>query len=393
MDEKTEELKRHLQIMSNDDDDVYTEATPLALKNYDREDLKTFWKLVKERFETTEPKNFSDDFLLNILKIIFEKPVIEANVWKEQKGRYGLAKKYPLIHFTLQQMLNNVRLRVEEESEMSLELLRLNPFSYAKLTAFVVMCKAYGCEPSVDLFQGFFNLCQASKWLTFAKRCKKHIPNLLSKDRKCNIKGGSSRPPVKRKLAPRSSTSRATRAKTSSLKDDVPYLIVFDDDEGLPNVLELKDATVIKKLRGEYDVMKDMERAREEECKELHAKYEAAMTEFEKKLTIVALWEKISTLSTDCKKHKASLNKMMLESQKLVYFAIFYWRCRVYEQVADMKEPFDLSNVKGYCSSYKKDHTQASNDLATATFLWLDEFVADPLAPIEALLSKNPPSL
>nr|GEU92491.1 uncharacterized mitochondrial protein AtMg00810-like [Tanacetum cinerariifolium] len=34
-------------------------------------------------------------------------------------------KKYPLIHFTLEQMLNNVRLEVEEESEMSLELLRL----------------------------------------------------------------------------------------------------------------------------------------------------------------------------------------------------------------------------------------------------------------------------
>ncbi|GKG37883.1 hypothetical protein Tco_0457106, partial [Tanacetum coccineum] len=32
------------------------------------------------------------------------------------------------------------------------------------------------------------------------------------KDRKCKTKEGSSRPPVKRKLAPGSSTSRATRA-------------------------------------------------------------------------------------------------------------------------------------------------------------------------------------
>nr|GFA05994.1 hypothetical protein [Tanacetum cinerariifolium] len=190
MDEEADELKRHLQIVANDDDDVYTEATPLAskapvvdyqihhennkpyykiistygthklflsfitlLKNFYREDLETLWKLVKERFEITEPKNFSDDFLLNILKIMFEKPNIEANVWKDQKGRYGLAKvkswklfescgvhiitltttqmfllvekKYPLTHFTLEQMLNNVRLEVKEESEMSLELLRL----------------------------------------------------------------------------------------------------------------------------------------------------------------------------------------------------------------------------------------------------------------------------
>nr|GEX23053.1 ribonuclease H-like domain-containing protein [Tanacetum cinerariifolium] len=53
-----------------------------------REDLETLCKLVKERFETTEPKNFSDDFLLNIFKIMFEKPNVEANVWKDQKGIY-----------------------------------------------------------------------------------------------------------------------------------------------------------------------------------------------------------------------------------------------------------------------------------------------------------------
>nr|GFA17029.1 hypothetical protein [Tanacetum cinerariifolium] len=32
MDEDVEELKRHLQIVPNEEDDVYTEATPLALK-------------------------------------------------------------------------------------------------------------------------------------------------------------------------------------------------------------------------------------------------------------------------------------------------------------------------------------------------------------------------
>ncbi|GJY89682.1 hypothetical protein Tco_0504878 [Tanacetum coccineum] len=40
------------------------------------------------------------------------------------------------------------------------------------------------------------------------------------KDRKCKTRGGSSRPHVKGKLAPGSLTSRVTRAKTSSLKDD-----------------------------------------------------------------------------------------------------------------------------------------------------------------------------
>nr|GEW21742.1 hypothetical protein [Tanacetum cinerariifolium] len=161
MDKEENELKRHLQIVANDDDDVYTEATPLAskvpvvdyqihhennkpyykiiradgthklflsfitlLKNFHRDDLETLWKIVKERFETTYPENFSDDFLLNIFKIMFEKPNVEANMF------LLVEKKYPLTHFTLQQMLDNVRLEVEEESEMSLELLSAAAYSY-----------------------------------------------------------------------------------------------------------------------------------------------------------------------------------------------------------------------------------------------------------------------
>ncbi|GJR14623.1 hypothetical protein Tco_0797275 [Tanacetum coccineum] len=61
------------------------------------------------------------------------------------------------------------------------------------------------------------------------------------KDRKCKTRGGSSRHPVKRKLASGSSNSRATHAKTSTSKDDVPFLTVSDDDEGLSDVLKLKD--------------------------------------------------------------------------------------------------------------------------------------------------------
>nr|GEW42369.1 putative ribonuclease H-like domain-containing protein [Tanacetum cinerariifolium] len=98
LEEGVEELKRHLQIVPNKDDDVYTEATPLSrkvhvvdyeiynqnnkpyykiiradgthqlyisflslLRNFNREDLEALWSLVKERFATTKPKNFSAD--------------------------------------------------------------------------------------------------------------------------------------------------------------------------------------------------------------------------------------------------------------------------------------------------------------------------------------------
>nr|GEU82547.1 hypothetical protein [Tanacetum cinerariifolium] len=101
MDEESEELKSHLQIVSNDDND-----------NFDREDLESLWKLVKERFKKTEPKKYTDDYLLKTLKTMSEQPDVEAS-------------RYPLTHFNLEQMLNNVRLKVEKVSEMSLELLRL----------------------------------------------------------------------------------------------------------------------------------------------------------------------------------------------------------------------------------------------------------------------------
>nr|GEX54149.1 hypothetical protein [Tanacetum cinerariifolium] len=76
---------------------TYSEIRPLFEKHYNsiqaflekvEEDVTVQEKEIKEE----EPKNFSDDFLLNILKIMFENPDIEANVWKDQKGIYGLAK-------------------------------------------------------------------------------------------------------------------------------------------------------------------------------------------------------------------------------------------------------------------------------------------------------------
>nr|GEZ37034.1 retrotransposon protein, putative, Ty1-copia subclass [Tanacetum cinerariifolium] len=53
IDEETEELKTHLQIVANDDDDVYTEATPLALNvpvvdyQVHHENNKPYYKLIR----------------------------------------------------------------------------------------------------------------------------------------------------------------------------------------------------------------------------------------------------------------------------------------------------------------------------------------------------------
>nr|GEZ33340.1 hypothetical protein [Tanacetum cinerariifolium] len=117
LDEEVDELRKHLQIVPNEDDDVYTEATPLALKvpvvdyeihtennkpyfkikradgshqlylsflsmlrNFNREYLEVLWELVKQRFTSSKPKNFLNDFLLTTLGAIFEKPDIQAQI-------------------------------------------------------------------------------------------------------------------------------------------------------------------------------------------------------------------------------------------------------------------------------------------------------------------------
>nr|GFC26159.1 hypothetical protein [Tanacetum cinerariifolium] len=122
------------------------------LKNFDREDLENLWGIVKKRFFTSKPTNFSDEYLLLTLKTMFEKPDEQDVVWKNQRSVHGLAlvkswtlltlcgvhiitlltvqlillveRRYPLLKFTLEQLVNVTRLQEEEESKMSLKLLR-----------------------------------------------------------------------------------------------------------------------------------------------------------------------------------------------------------------------------------------------------------------------------
>nr|GEW66506.1 hypothetical protein [Tanacetum cinerariifolium] len=121
-DEDVEEIKQHLEIVPDEDDDVYTHANPLArkvpvvdyqiihlnnkpcykiirvdethrlyvsfitlLKKFYREDLESLWSIVKERFSTSKPNNFSDEYLLTTLRTMFGRPDGQDNVWKSQR--------------------------------------------------------------------------------------------------------------------------------------------------------------------------------------------------------------------------------------------------------------------------------------------------------------------
>nr|GEU50297.1 hypothetical protein [Tanacetum cinerariifolium] len=137
------ELKKHLEIVPNEDDDVYTEATPLARKvpvvDYQivHFNNKPHYKII--RADGTHQLE------------MFGRRDGQDQIWKNQRSVHGQAmvkswkllqscgvhiitftttqiillvkRRYPLSRFTLDQLLNTVRLQVEERSEMSLELI------------------------------------------------------------------------------------------------------------------------------------------------------------------------------------------------------------------------------------------------------------------------------
>nr|GEV62422.1 hypothetical protein [Tanacetum cinerariifolium] len=110
LNEEVEDLKQHLEIVPDEDDDVYTEATPLA------------WKVPVVDYQIIH-FNKKPHY-----KIIHADGTHQLYMDKIKFGRVKgmillVERRYTLSRFTLDQMLNTVRLQVEEQSEMSLKLL------------------------------------------------------------------------------------------------------------------------------------------------------------------------------------------------------------------------------------------------------------------------------
>nr|GFD30215.1 hypothetical protein [Tanacetum cinerariifolium] len=74
-----ENLKKQLEVVVNEDDDVFIEATPIGRK--------------------VPPTNFSDDYLLVTLKTMFEKTDAQDVIWRSQQTEYGqaLVKSWKLL--------------------------------------------------------------------------------------------------------------------------------------------------------------------------------------------------------------------------------------------------------------------------------------------------------
>nr|GEW78645.1 putative ribonuclease H-like domain-containing protein [Tanacetum cinerariifolium] len=144
LDEEVEELKTHLQIVPNDEDDVYTETIPLALKipvvgyQIHIEDNKPFYKIISA--------DGTHQLFLSFISLL-------KNFDREDLEIYGLAKvkswklleswgvhiitftttqmillveeRYPLTRFTLNQMLNNARVKSLNTSSTMIKLVKL----------------------------------------------------------------------------------------------------------------------------------------------------------------------------------------------------------------------------------------------------------------------------
>nr|GFA16893.1 hypothetical protein [Tanacetum cinerariifolium] len=62
------------------------------LKNFDREDLETLWRIVRDGFSTSKPTNFSDEYLLLTLKTMFGELDEQDPIW-----RMALVKRWKLL--------------------------------------------------------------------------------------------------------------------------------------------------------------------------------------------------------------------------------------------------------------------------------------------------------
>nr|GEV77891.1 ribonuclease H-like domain-containing protein [Tanacetum cinerariifolium] len=141
------------------------------------------------------------------------------------------------------------------------------------------------------------------------------------RERKCKTRRDSSMPPVKRKVASGSSTSRTVRANASTLKDDTSVLSIYEDDKGLKDYLDLKDATAYNHLDLDLLDLPDRCYARQAVVDNVVNRRLRKLLDVIEKLrgeayVVLLLREKMSLLAAEAKEQKENLDRLMHESQK-----------------------------------------------------------------------------
>ncbi|GJW70323.1 hypothetical protein Tco_0127240 [Tanacetum coccineum] len=129
------------------------------------------------------------------------------------------------------------------------------------------------------------------------------------KSRKCRTKG-SIKPHVKRKL--RGNLDNYLDDELLDLHDRCYARQAVVDNVVNQRAREL--LKVVDQMKGECDVLKEREKARDKKCEEFKAKCEAAMEDFDNNPAVNVLRKKIKSLSDEVKEHKAIMSRMLLES-------------------------------------------------------------------------------
>nr|GEU31753.1 hypothetical protein [Tanacetum cinerariifolium] len=155
----TEELKKYMEIVPDDEDEVLIEATPISSRSPTiidykiyKEEKENYFMIIrddaKDKFKKEKPVEDMDNLLFRTLKTMFEHHV-EGTIWTHQQGLakvknwklfescevycitmqsiiyYLLVEKvYPLTRNTLHKLWSDVRLQVDHDVEMAYDLLR-----------------------------------------------------------------------------------------------------------------------------------------------------------------------------------------------------------------------------------------------------------------------------
>ncbi|GJY17073.1 hypothetical protein Tco_0388564 [Tanacetum coccineum] len=320
---------------------------------------------------------------------------------------------------------------------------RLDPFDLAKLTTYIVMCKAYGFEPNLNAFRGFLNLGPAGDWLTFSKRGEADVPDLFVKPF-TNIRAWKgqffyiqntivpaeypalrlARHPIDVQTFPEPilymagitewwPQPLASAPPTQLVKNTTDFRDAHDEEGKIAVVDNHLNESVKYLIRTYKKTKKDLEAAFVKEA-ELKAKYNGDVMDLDENPVVVALRaevgdkEKIAVLEAKCsglEKEKARLGDVeamllkevddlklqctMLKQDRADVVAKVI-PCHALEEVAAIKNHVDLFTVKCYRPTTEKEYDEAGNTYITAEYPFLKEATKDPLATLEDLFSMKP---
>ncbi|GKC71624.1 MAK10-like protein [Tanacetum coccineum] len=176
----------------------------------------------------------------------------------------------------------------------------------------------------------------------------------------------------------------------------------------LDNVLNSKTRELIStlhKAKTSYDAIRARELEKDKAYAKLERKCNEALQDLDKNPIILSsIRAKIEGIKSERERLKSSKIKLLQEIDSLKQDRAIVVSKVVSDaamklirsddlEVAAMEEPFVLENMSGYRPSSKEEYEQAGDALANSSYPFLAEYVANPYASLEQLLSKKPPLL